>query len=58
MKKQLRVSVQNVSNEHVHFERCVDCDDSLQVPYENLVSSLLWLFNGLNVKVVIETTNY
>lgn len=58
MKKQLRVSVQNVSSDHVHFERCIDCDGSLSVPYDSLVNSLLWLFSGLNVKVVIETANY
>ena len=58
MKKQLRVSVQNVSNEHVHFERCIDLDPNLVVPYDSLVSSLLWLYSGLNVKVVIETANY
>lgn len=58
MKKQIRISVQNVSNEHVHFERLVDCDGSINVPYDNIISSLLWLYNGLNVKVVIETANY
>ena len=58
MKKQLRVLVQDVSNEHVHFERCIDMDSNLFVPYDSLVSSLLWLYSGLNVKVVIETANY
>lgn len=58
MKKQLRVSVQNISNEHVHFERCIDSDDAIKVPYDSLVNSLLWLFQGMNVKVVIETASY
>lgn len=57
MKKQVRVSVQNITNEHVHFERLVDIDGSIATPYDTIVSSLLWLYNGLNVKVVIETAN-
>lgn len=58
MKKQLRVSVQNVSNEHIHFERVLDSDSNIVIPYDNIVTSLLWLYQGLNVKVVIETASY
>lgn len=58
MKRQLRVSVQNISNDHVHFERCIDSDESIKVPYDSLVSSLMWLYQGMNVKVVIETATY
>lgn len=53
----IKVSVQNVSNDHVHFERVLDVHQDIKIPYENLVSSLLWLYSGLNVKVVIEQTS-
>lgn len=54
MKTQIKISVQNVSNNHVHFERIIEQDTSISIPYDNLISSLLFLYDGLNVKVVIE----
>lgn len=54
MKKQVLISVQNISNDHVHFKRCIEQDDSIRIPYDSIVQTLLYLFNGLNVKVVIE----
>lgn len=57
MKTQIKVSVQNISNDHVHFERILTLDDSVAVPYNSIVNTLLYLFNGLNIKVVIEQQN-
>lgn len=57
MKTQIKVSVQNISNDHTHFERILTLDDSVMVPYNNIVNTLLYLFNGLNIKVVIEQQN-
>lgn len=53
-KQQVRISVKNISNDHVHFERVLDTDSSVKFPYDELVDSLLFLYQGLNVKVVIE----
>lgn len=57
MKTQIKVSVLNISNDHVHFERILTLDDSVSVPYNSIVNTLLYLFNGLNIKVVIEQQN-
>lgn len=54
MKTQVRISVKNIQNEHTHFERVLEIEDSLVVPYDRLMSALLYLYQGLNVKVVIE----
>lgn len=57
MKRQIRISVANISNEHVHFERCIDTDSNIVIPYDDIVNTLLFLFRPLNVKVVIETAD-
>lgn len=54
--KQLRVSVKNISNEHCHFERCIDLNESLEIPYKEITKSLEYLFQGLNVKIVFESS--
>ena len=53
-KQQVKVCVQNISNDKVHFERILDTDSSVVFPYDKLIDSLLFLYQGLNVKVVIE----
>lgn len=57
MKRQILISVKNISNDTVHLKRCIDVDDSIVVPYSKIVDTLLFLYNGLNVKVVIEQAN-
>ena len=54
MKTQIKVSVRNITNDHVHFERILDSDGSVDIPYSSIVNTLLYLYSGLNVKVVIE----
>ena len=56
-KQQIRVRVQNIANDHVHFERILDTDSSVSFPYEKIVDSLLFLYQGHNIKVVCETAN-
>lgn len=54
MKKQIIISVQNISNDNVHLKRNIDCDSAVIVPYSQIIETLLFLYRGLNVKVVIE----
>lgn len=48
------VSVKNKSNNHVHFKRTVDVNDSVSFDYNAIVRSLLSLYNGLDVMVCFE----
>lgn len=54
MKRQILITVQNISNDTEHFKRLITIDSSIKVPYNQIVDSLLWLFQPMNVKVVIE----
>lgn len=58
MKCQVRVSVQNIANNHVHFQRVLDADDSVLIPYDKIIDTLLFLYQGLKVKVVVEKDIY
>lgn len=51
----IKVCVRNITNEHTHFERVINYDDNVVVPYDSIVKTLLWLYQGQNVKVVIES---
>ena len=52
------VSVRNISNNRVHFERVIDLPSSVQFPYEKVNSSLLFLFNGLDVSVDVSCHSF
>lgn len=54
----IEISVNNVKNEHCHFKRVIDVPTSLSIPYDNLVKSLLFLFQGLDVTVNIKVASH
>lgn len=37
--KSITFVVKNIDNDHVHFERVVECSDGILVPFESIVSS-------------------
>lgn len=57
-KSQIKVSVRNISNDHVHFERILTVDDSVMFPYSQIVDALGVLYDGMSVKVVVEKAAY
>lgn len=52
----IEITVQNVSNDHVHFKRLLSESDAVQVPYSSIISTLLYLYKGLDVKVNINVS--
>ena len=58
MKRQIMFSVRNVDNSHVHFERIVESDTNVSIPYDKIIPALEYLFQGLKSKVCIEIVSY
>lgn len=58
MKQRITIRVKNRSNDHVHFERVRELPDGVSVPMEQILSSLLWLYSGLDVFIQVDYGAY